>query len=60
MTNLDQHSTFYGTNFGVMGSLEGLFNKAQTARLSLVATGSSNNTVSARRLRRRNRQLRMH
>lgn len=60
MTNLDQHSALYGTEFGVMGSLEGLFRNASSATLLHINKNDSTDTIAARRLRRRNRQLRMH
>lgn len=59
MTNLDQHSALYGTSFGVMGSLEGLLKHSPISTSGVSITDCSKSSMTARRIRRRNRQLRM-
>lgn len=59
MTNLDQHSALYGTSFGVMGSLEGLLKSPQSLRTVLFTPSFSLKSMTARRMRRRSRQLRI-
>ena len=55
MTNLDQHSALFGTSFGVMGNLGGFIKNTPVIDGVFLSDG-----VSARRIRRRNRQHRQH
>ena len=59
MTNLDQHSELYGTPFGVLGSLGGLLKTTGSHDAALLTPSFSTNSVTARRIRRRSRQLRL-
>lgn len=59
MTNLDQHSELYGTPFGVLGSLGGLLKSASPEGAELLTTCYSTSSITERRMRRRNRQLRL-
>ena len=59
MTNLDQHSALYGTGFGVMGPLGDLLKNSPTLTSGVLITDCSKSSMTARRIRRRNRQFRM-
>jgi hypothetical protein len=59
MTNVNQHSADFGTSFGIIGTLGGLLRSAPLNGAILLTTCYSTSKITARRIRRRNRQLRL-